>query len=111
MKLLLVEDNPTIQTTLRRAFERRGMQVIGCEDGARALDRWEASMPDVVLLDLSLPGPWRRSASSCARSARRRTGSERSRSCSSGNPCHVNESVPSLGRSVTAASAPRSWRM
>lgn len=56
MKLLLVEDNPTIQTTLRRAFERRGMQVIGCEDGARALDRWEASMPDVVLLDLSLPG-------------------------------------------------------
>ncbi|NRT57868.1 response regulator transcription factor [Sphaerotilus uruguayifluvii] len=56
MKLLLVEDNPTMQTTLRRAFERRGMQVVGCEDGARALDRWEASMPDVVLLDLSLPG-------------------------------------------------------
>ncbi|MFM2348946.1 MAG: hypothetical protein RL654_3699, partial [Pseudomonadota bacterium] len=56
MKLLLVEDNPTIQTTLRRAFERRGMQVVSCEDGARALDRWEASVPDVVLLDLSLPG-------------------------------------------------------
>jgi two-component system response regulator TctD len=27
-----------------------------CGDGARALDRWRASVPDVVLLDLSLPG-------------------------------------------------------
>ena len=56
MKLLLIEDNATMQTTLRRAFERRGIQVVGCDDGARALDRWEASQPDVVLLDLSLPG-------------------------------------------------------
>jgi two-component system response regulator TctD len=56
MKLLLVEDNPAMQTTLQRAFERRGMQVAVCGDGARALDRWKAAVPDVVLLDLSLPG-------------------------------------------------------
>ncbi|HYN62935.1 MAG TPA: response regulator transcription factor [Rubrivivax sp.] len=56
MKLLLIEDNPAMQTTLQRSFERRGMQVIACGDGARALDRWSASLPDVVLLDLSLPG-------------------------------------------------------
>lgn len=56
MKLLLVEDNPAMQTTLQRAFERRGMQVTVCGDGARALDRWRAAVPDVVLLDLSLPG-------------------------------------------------------
>lgn len=56
MKLLLVEDNPTMQTTLQRSFERRGMQVVCCGDGARALDRWRASVPDVVVLDLSLPG-------------------------------------------------------
>jgi two-component system, OmpR family, response regulator TctD len=56
MKLLLVEDNPAMQTTLQRSFERRGMQVVACGDGARALDRWKASLPDVVLLDLSLPG-------------------------------------------------------
>jgi len=55
MKLLLVEDNPAMQTTLQRSFERRGMQVVVCGDGARALDRWRASVPDVVLLDLSLP--------------------------------------------------------
>lgn len=56
MKLLLVEDNPAMRTTLERSFERRGMQVTCCADGARALDRWQASQPDVVLLDLSLPG-------------------------------------------------------
>lgn len=56
MKLLLIEDNPAMQTTLQRSFERRGIQVVACTDGARALDRWRASVPDVVLLDLSLPG-------------------------------------------------------
>ena len=56
MKLLLIEDNLAMQTTLQRSFERRGLQVVLCGDGARALDRWRASVPDVVLLDLSLPG-------------------------------------------------------
>ena len=56
MKLLLIEDNTAMQTTLQRSFERGGMQVVVCGDGARALDRWRASVPDVVLLDLSLPG-------------------------------------------------------
>ena len=56
MKLLLIEDNPTMQATLQRSFERRGIAVTACGDGNRALDRWRASLPDVVLLDLSLPG-------------------------------------------------------
>lgn len=56
MKLLIVEDNLEMQTTLRRSLERRGIQIATCGDGARALDRWRASLPDVVLLDLSLPG-------------------------------------------------------
>lgn len=56
MKLLLIEDNPAMQTTLQRTFERRGMQVLTCGDGLRALALWQASLPDAVLLDLSLPG-------------------------------------------------------
>jgi len=56
MKLLLIEDNVAMQTTLQRSFSRLGMQVVVCGDGTRALDRWRASVPDVVLLDLSLPG-------------------------------------------------------
>jgi two-component system response regulator TctD len=56
VKILLVEDNAAMQTTLRRTFERRGIQVVSCADGTLALERWRASVPDVVLLDLSLPG-------------------------------------------------------
>lgn len=56
MKLLLVEDDPAMQTTLQRSLQRRGMQVVVCGDGGRALDRWQASLPDVVVLDLTLPG-------------------------------------------------------
>jgi two-component system response regulator TctD len=56
MKLLLIEDNAAMQTTLQRSFERRGITVVPCGDGGRALDRWRASVPDVVVLDLSLPG-------------------------------------------------------
>lgn len=56
MKVLLIEDNDAMQKTLQRSFERCGISVAVCGDGARALDRWRASLPDVVLLDLSLPG-------------------------------------------------------
>ncbi len=56
MKLLLVEDDPTMQATLVRSLTRRGMQVLACSDGRQALERWRAHEPDVVLLDLTLPG-------------------------------------------------------
>ncbi|MCH7342188.1 response regulator transcription factor [Pelomonas sp. CA6] len=55
MTLLFIEDNAALQTTLRRSFERRGIHVSGCVEGLPALERWRASPPDVVLLDLSLP--------------------------------------------------------
>jgi two-component system, OmpR family, response regulator TctD len=56
VRLLLIEDDPALQATLQRTLERRGMRVTTCGDGARALERWRAGLPDVVLLDLSLPG-------------------------------------------------------
>ncbi len=56
MKLLLIEDNPQLQTSLRRSLERRGMEVCVCSDGLRAMSAWTAQTPDLVLLDLSLPG-------------------------------------------------------
>lgn len=56
MRLLLVEDDPSMQTALMRALSRRGMDVEVCGDGAQALARWQAVQPDVVLLDLTLPG-------------------------------------------------------
>ena len=56
MKLLLVEDDPSMQATLQRTLSRRGMEVTACADGRHALDQWRSSGPDVVLLDLTLPG-------------------------------------------------------
>jgi two-component system response regulator TctD len=56
MKLLLVEDNPAMQATLQRSLSRQGMDVVACGDGAQALLKWASFHPDVVLLDLTLPG-------------------------------------------------------
>lgn len=56
MRLLLIEDDPDLQRSLQRTLERRGMQVGLCADGRLALAHWQRLAPDVVLLDLSLPG-------------------------------------------------------
>src|SRR3954453_20908341 len=56
MKVLLVEDDPSMQTTLRRTLQNRGMEVQLCSDGLEALARWKAAPPDVGMLDLTLPG-------------------------------------------------------
>ncbi len=56
MRLLLIEDDPALQTGLKRTMERRGMRVQLCGDGSQALTIWRQQLPDVVLLDLSLPG-------------------------------------------------------
>jgi two-component system response regulator TctD len=56
MNLLLVEDDASMQTALKRALQNRGMEVAVCSDGSQALAQWRASAPDAVLLDLTLPG-------------------------------------------------------
>lgn len=56
MKLLLVEDDAAMRTSLVRSLSRLGWVVDECDDGQLALDHWRISEPDVVLLDLTLPG-------------------------------------------------------
>src|SRR6201990_721520 len=56
MKLLLVEDDAAMQTALKRTLQTRGMAVEVCGDGRAALERWKGAPPDVVMLDLTLPG-------------------------------------------------------
>jgi two-component system response regulator TctD len=55
MKLLLVEDDPSLRDTLARALGRRGMAVSAFAEGRPALAHWQSEPPDVVVLDLSLP--------------------------------------------------------
>lgn len=56
MKVLLVEDDLSMQTALRRALLNRGMDVAVCGDGRAALAEWKRVSPEVVMLDLTLPG-------------------------------------------------------
>lgn len=56
MHLLLIEDDLALRTALQRSLVRASMRVDVCGDGALALEAWRTLQPDVVLLDLSLPG-------------------------------------------------------
>ena len=56
MHLLLIEDDHVLRTTLQRSLLRTGMRVDVCEDGNSALPIWRMVHPDVVVMDLHLPG-------------------------------------------------------
>jgi CheY-like chemotaxis protein len=55
-RILLVEDNEMNRDMLSRRLERRGYEVIVAVDGEEGVARAKADGPDVVLMDLSLPG-------------------------------------------------------
>jgi len=55
-KLLLVEDEQAIAEGLSVSLEAEGFQVSWVSDGAQALPTWERVRPDLVLLDVMLPG-------------------------------------------------------
>jgi DNA-binding response OmpR family regulator len=55
-RVLLVEDDPRIRTSLRLALEDEGYVVGEAESGEEALTAFEHRPPDVVLIDLMLPG-------------------------------------------------------
>lgn len=53
--ILVIEDNPDNMTTIQ-AVLRKDYRVIGAEDGETGLRRALAEKPDLILLDISLPG-------------------------------------------------------
>ena len=55
LKILVVEDDPGVQTLLIRILTRQGFAVDCSGDGVEALDRLAAAPYDVVLLDLAMP--------------------------------------------------------
>ncbi|NIO55078.1 MAG: response regulator [Deltaproteobacteria bacterium] len=55
-RILVVDDEKMIRWTLETALEKEGYGVSSVESGERALEHIEASTPDVVLLDITLPG-------------------------------------------------------
>ncbi|MBP5493369.1 MAG: response regulator transcription factor [Clostridiales bacterium] len=55
-KVLVVDDDPNIVEVLRLYFDKDGYAVISCLSGDRALETFQTSQPDLVVLDLMLPG-------------------------------------------------------
>lgn len=55
-KILVVDDEPQIRRALQTALRANGFDVLIAEDGQAALDATAMNGPDIVILDLGLPG-------------------------------------------------------
>jgi len=55
-KILVIEDEPDILEVIQYNLEREGAKVITCRNGEQGLSRIRTDNPDLVVLDLMLPG-------------------------------------------------------
>lgn len=55
-KILVIEDEPSILEMLRMYLTRAGYEVAVCDNGREAVDIALAEKPDLILLDVMLPG-------------------------------------------------------
>src|SRR5438552_9653483 len=53
--VLVVEDEPSLAESVQYTLEREGYRVVAADDGERAVQRFRAEHPSLVLLDLMLP--------------------------------------------------------
>jgi len=54
--LLVVEDNEPSREALSRRLARRGYAVVAAEDGLAGVEMAHSARPDLILMDLGLPG-------------------------------------------------------
>src|SRR5262245_29865792 len=54
--VLLVEDNPHNRKIFSGMLAHAGFTVVEAEDGQQALDAVARQLPDIILMDLSIPG-------------------------------------------------------
>jgi len=55
-KVLLVDDEDMLRKVMKDLLEREGYNVVEARDGVEALDQIDRHGPDIVVLDLNLPG-------------------------------------------------------
>jgi two-component system, cell cycle response regulator DivK len=54
--ILHVEDNPDNRMLIRDLLQFRGYRVVEVSDGTQALSTAERERPDIILMDIQLPG-------------------------------------------------------
>ena len=55
-KILIVDDDSAVQTTIRLLLERAGHSVVAAGDGAKGLAQFETGDFDLLFLDIFMPG-------------------------------------------------------
>ncbi len=55
-RILLVDDEQGIQLLYRGEFEDEGYEIISAYNGEEALEQFQDSSPDLVILDINMPG-------------------------------------------------------
>ncbi len=55
-KILIVEDNIVILTMQKQIFEMEGYDIVTAQEGMDALKKIHQESPDIVLLDVNIPG-------------------------------------------------------
>ena len=54
--ILVVDDSPTERLALQELLTRQGYQVLSAESGEQAVTMSKASKPDLILMDVVMPG-------------------------------------------------------
>ena len=54
--LLVIDDEPTVLEAVKTIGERSGFDVVCCPDGESGVEASRASRPDLVMVDLRMPG-------------------------------------------------------
>ncbi len=54
-KILIVEDNEDTRRFMKYLVEDYGYEVFEASDGIEALDKFKKHLPDIILMDMSLP--------------------------------------------------------
>lgn len=54
--VLIVDDSPTEQHVLTQVLEKNGFETLVASDGEEAISMAETSQPDLILMDVVMPG-------------------------------------------------------
>jgi DNA-binding response OmpR family regulator len=55
-KVLIADDDPQILAMISQRLRKRGYEVVEAENGTRAVEQARATRPDVIVLDVLMPG-------------------------------------------------------
>jgi CheY-like chemotaxis protein len=55
--VVVVEDDTYVRDLVSIVLEHAGARVTACANGAQALDALQIAVPDVIVMDINLPGP------------------------------------------------------